>query len=258
MKAAELFDLSGEVALVTGASSGLGERFARTLAANGAKVVVAARRVDRLEKLVDSIREHGGEAIAVELDVADAAAVPAGFDAAQAAFGPVSILVNNAGLAKTQGLFDVTPEDWREVVSVNLDGVWFCAQEAARRMKDAGVNGSIINIASVLSFRAAKGVISYAASKGAVQQLTTNLALELARYNIRVNAIAPGYILTEINRDFFSSPASQPMIKRIAQRRIGETSDLDGTLLLLASSKASGYMTGSTVVVDGGHMLAVD
>jgi NAD(P)-dependent dehydrogenase (short-subunit alcohol dehydrogenase family) len=152
----------------------------------------------------------------------------------------------------------VTPEDWREVVSVNLDGVWFCAQEAARRMKDAGVNGSIINIASVLSFRAAKGVISYAASKGAVQQLTTNLALELARYNIRVNAIAPGYILTEINRDFFSSPASQPMIKRIAQRRIGETSDLDGTLLLLASSKASGYMTGSTVVVDGGHMLAVD
>ena len=128
----------------------------------------------------------------------------------------------------------------------------------ALRMKKAGVGGSIINIASVLSFRAAKGVISYAASKGAVQQLTTNLALELARYGIRVNAIAPGYIITEINREFFSSAASEPMVKRIAQRRVGATSDLDGTLLLLASSAASGYMTGSTVVVDGGHMLAVD
>lgn len=258
MKAAQLFDLTGEVALVTGASSGLGERFAQTLAANGAKVVVAARRVDRLERLVETIDNQGGEAMAVELDVADPAQVPAAFDAAEAAFGPVSILVNNAGLAKTQGLFDVTPDDWRQVMSVNLDGVWFCAQEAARRMKHTGTSGTIINIASVLSFRAAKGVISYAASKGAVQQLTTNLALELARHGVRVNAIAPGYILTEINRDFFSSPASEPMIKRIAQRRIGEPSDLDGTLLLLASNKASGYMTGATVVVDGGHMLAVD
>ena len=258
MKAAELFDLTGEVALVTGASSGLGERFAEVLAANGARVVVAARRVDRLEALVSRIRADGGEAVAVELDVADADAVPAAFDAAEAAFGTATVLVNNAGVARTQNVFEVTPEDWRQLQSVNVDGVWFCAQEAARRMKAAGKAGAIINIASVLSFRAAKSVISYAASKGAVQQLTTNLALELARYNIRVNAIAPGYILTEINRDFFSSPASEPMVKRIAQRRVGEVSDLDGTLLLLASSRAAGYMTGSTVVVDGGHMLAVD
>ena len=258
IKAAELFGLSGEVALVTGASSGLGERFAHVLAANGASVVLAARRIDRLQRIVSSIRENGGQAIAVELDVADAAQVPPAFDEAEAAFGTVTLLVNNAGIAKTQNVFEVTPEDWRQVQSVNVDGVWFCAQEAARRMKLAGVGGSIINIASVLSFRAAKGVISYAASKGAVQQLTTNLALELARYGIRVNAIAPGYIITEINREFFSSPASEPMVKRIAQRRVGATSDLDGTLLLLASSAASGYMTGSTVVVDGGHMLAVD
>ncbi len=155
-------------------------------------------------------------------------------------------------------MFDITPDDWRKVMSVNLDGVWFAAQEAARRMKDAGRQGNIINIASVLSFRAARTVAAYAASKGAVLQLTRNLALEFARYDIRVNAIAPGYILTEINKEYFESDDSAPMIRRIPQRRIGDVSDLDGTLLLLASNKASGYMTGTTVVVDGGHLLPVD
>lgn len=258
MHASKLFDLSGEVALVTGASSGLGERFAEVLAAHGASVVVAARRADRLASLVDRISAAGGKAQAVELDVSDQSAIAGAFDAAETAFGTVTILVNNAGVAGNKAVFDMTPEDWRNVMSVNLDGVWFAAQEAARRMKDAGRQGNIINIASVLSFRAARTVVAYAASKGAVLQLTRNLALEFARYNIRVNGIAPGYILTEINKEYFESDDSAAMIKRIPQRRIGDVSDLDGTLLLLASNKASGYMTGSTVVVDGGHLLPVD
>jgi 3-oxoacyl-[acyl-carrier protein] reductase len=258
MTSADLFDLTGEVALVTGASSGLGERFAQVLAANGAKVVLAARRVDRLEALVGKIRASGGQAIAVELDVADQPAIAPAFDVAETAFGTVTILVNNAGIDGQSPPLDMTPEQWRKVMSVNVDGVWFCAQEAARRLVAAGKPGSIINIASVLSFRAARTLSAYATSKGAVRQMTHNLALELARYNIRVNVIAPGYILTEINRDFFETPGGQAMIKRIPQRRIAEPSELDGTLLLLASSKASGYMTGSTVVVDGGHMLPAD
>lgn len=258
MQASELFDLSGEVALVTGASSGLGERFAEVLAAHGARVVVAARRADRLDTLADRIAAAGGKAHAIELDVANQGAIAGAFDAAETVFGTVTILVNNAGVAGNKAVFDVTPDDWRKVMSVNLDGVWFVAQEAARRMKDAGREGNIINIASVLSFRAARTVAAYAASKGAVLQLTRNLALEFARYNIRVNSIAPGYILTEINKQYFESDDSAPMIKRIPQRRIGDVSDLDGTLLLLASNKASGYMTGTTVVVDGGHLLPVD
>lgn len=258
MHASQLFDLSGEVALVTGASSGLGERFAEVLAAHGASVVVAARRADRLASLVERITAAGGKALAVELDVSDQSAIAGAFDAAETTFGTATILVNNAGVAGNKAVFDVSPEDWRKVMSVNLDGVWFAAQEAARRMKDAGRQGNIINIASVLSFRAARTVAAYAASKGAVLQLTRNLALEFARYDIRVNSIAPGYILTEINKDYFESDDSAPMIKRIPQRRIGDVSDLDGTLLLLASNKASGYMTGSTVVVDGGHLLPVD
>lgn len=258
MRPAELFDLTGEVALITGASSGLGERFAQVLAANGAKVLLAARRVDRLEALVSKIREHGGEAIAVELDVADQAAIAPAFDAAEAAFGTVTILVNNAGIDGSSAPLDMTPEQWRKVMAVNVDGVWFCAQEAARRLVAAGKPGTIINIASVLSFRAARTLSAYATSKGAVRQMTHNLALELARHNIRVNAIAPGYILTEINRDLFASPAGEKLIRRIPQRRIADASELDGTLLLLASSRASGYMTGSTVVVDGGHMLPAD
>ncbi len=258
MRATDLFDLSGEVALVTGASSGLGDRFAEVLAANGARVVVAARRIDRLQELCKRIRSNGGTAEAVELDVANHAGVPGAFDAAEASFGPVSILVNNAGVADTKPALEVEPEDWRRVMSVNVDGVWFCAREAARRMVSAGVAGCIINIASVLSFRAARNVIAYSTSKGAVLQLTSNLAVEFARHGIRVNAIAPGYIKTEINKDFFASARSEATMKRIPQRRIGDSSDLDGAILLLASRRASGYMTGSTVVVDGGHMLPVD
>ena len=250
-----LFDLTGEVALVTGASSGLGTRFAETLAAAGARVVAVARRKERLEKLVEGIEAAGGKALAVTADVTDRGAMAAAFDAAEAKWAPVSILVNNAGISGQKRALDVTEADWRGVLDINLDAVWFTAQEAARRMVKASTPGSIINIASVLGFRVATTLAAYAVAKAGVVQITSALALELARHKIRVNAIAPGYIVTEINEAFFSSPAGEEMIKAIPQRRVGKPADLDGTLLLLASERASGFMTGSTVVVDGGHML---
>ncbi len=251
----KLFDLTGETALVTGASSGLGERFAAMLAAAGARVVVVARRKDRLDKLVERIASAGGEALAVTADVTDRAAMAAAFDQAEAKWGPVTILVNNAGISGQKRALDITEADWRAVLDTNLDAVWFTAQEAARRMVKAGTAGSIINIASVLGFRVATTLAAYAVAKAGVVQMTSALAVELARHRIRVNAIAPGYILTEINEAFFSSPGGEDMIKAIPQRRIGKPADLDGTLLLLASERASGFMTGSTVLVDGGHML---
>lgn len=252
---AELFDLAGETALVTGASSGLGERFAETLSRAGARVVAVARRKNRLDQLAARISAAGGEALAVAADVTDRAAMSAAFDAAEAKWGPVSILINNAGISGQKRALEMTEADWRAVLDTNLDAVWFNAQEAAKRMVKAGTPGTIINIASVLGFRVATTLAAYAVAKAGVVQMTSALALELARHRIRVNAIAPGYILTEINEAFFASPAAEEMIKAIPQRRIGKPADLDGTLLLLASERASGFMTGSTVVVDGGHML---
>ncbi len=256
MKAQQLFDLTGEVALVTGASSGLGWRFAQTLAAHGASVVLAARRTDKLEALKSAIEADGGEALTVQLDVADYGQIGQAFDAAEREFGTVTILVNNAGMAVSKPAIDMSPQDWRKIMDVNLDGVWFTAQEAARRMSTAGAGGSIINIASLLATRVAKSLSAYAVTKAAVKQLTEALALEWARYNIRVNAIAPGYVLTEINREFFESEAGNAMIGSIPQRRIAEPSDLDGTLLLLASN-ASSFMTGSTILIDGGQALTL-
>jgi 3-oxoacyl-[acyl-carrier protein] reductase len=253
----ELFDLTGEVALVTGASSGLGWRFAEVLGAYGASVVLAARRVDRLEELKSRIVARGGKAETVALDVAEPDQVAPAFDAAEAAFGTVSLLVNNAGISGNKWALEMSHEDWRSVLRVNLDGVWFIAQEAARRMVAAERPGAIVNIASLLAFRPPPTLSAYAVAKAGVVQLTAALAVELARHRIRVNAIAPGYILTEINREFFSSPKGEALIRTIPQRRIGDPGDLDGTLLLLASSRAAGFMTGSTVIVDGGQMHAM-
>jgi NAD(P)-dependent dehydrogenase (short-subunit alcohol dehydrogenase family) len=255
-KAEDLFSLDGKIALVTGASSGLGYRFARVLAAHGAKVVVAARRTDRLEELVREIEKDGGVAAAVEMDVAVHDTISSSFDEVVEAFGVPNILVNNAGIARRGLVVDFSPEDWRDIMQVNLDGVWFVAQEAAKRMIAADIPGSIINTASILGRRVAATMTGYAVTKAAVIQLTRAMAVELAQNNIRVNAIAPGYILTEINAAFFETEQGQAMIERIPQRRIGAPSDLDGTLLLLASDAASGFMTGTTITVDGGHVLA--
>lgn len=248
------FDIRGRIALVTGASSGLGENFARVLAASGATVAAAARRTDRLEALVASIREAGGSAFAVRLDVTDAESVAEAVAQAGRLAGVPDIVVNNAGIAQAKPSLELTEEDWRGVMGTNLDGAWRVAQASARAMVGAGKPGTIINIASVLGLRVATSLLAYAAAKAALIQVTEALALEWARHRIRVNAIAPGYIETEMNRGFFRTEAGQAMVKRVPQRRIGTPSDLDGALLLLASD-ASSYMTGSTVVVDGGHVV---
>ena len=255
MKAADLFNLTGRVALVTGASSGLGAQFARALADNGAAVALVARRVDRLKDLKSAIDMKGGRAIAIEADVTDRDAMTRAFDEAEKAFGTVTILVNNAGVAQApQRITDVSPEEWRRVLSVDLDAVFYWAQEAARRILKAGKQGSIINLASVLGFGVAKGTAAYAVAKAAVVQTTKALALELAFKGVRVNAIAPGWFVTEINDKYLTSDAGQAMKRDIPMGRFGETGDLDGALLLLASD-AGRYMTGATVVVDGGQVV---
>ena len=249
------FDLSGRSALVTGASSGLGRHFARTLAAHGAPVALAARRIERLESLASEIRGDGGSAHAVRMDVTDAQSVAAGLQAVQDTLGVPDILVNNSGIARPASTLDVTEDDWAGVVGTNLGGAWRVAQGAARRMVDAGRPGTIINVLSILAFGVAGGLGPYAASKAGLLQLTRTMAMELARHRVRVNAIAPGYVLTEMNREYFASDAGKTMTKRIPQRRIADPSELDGALLLLASD-ASSYMTGSTIVVDGGHLAS--
>ncbi|HTP99904.1 MAG TPA: glucose 1-dehydrogenase [Casimicrobiaceae bacterium] len=246
--------LDGKVALVTGANGGLGAHFAETLARAGASVAVAARKIGSLDAVAARIGDGGGKAYAVALDVTRRASVVAAFEEASRALGPVSVVVNNAGIAVTKPLLDHTEEDWEQVIDVNLTGAWRVAQEAARHMVNNGSGGSIVNIASVLGLRVAAQLPSYAASKAALIQLTKAMALELARHKIRVNALAPGYIETGINREFFASDAGQVMIKRIPQRRVGRPSELDGALLLLASDAGS-YATGSILVVDGGHLV---
>jgi NAD(P)-dependent dehydrogenase (short-subunit alcohol dehydrogenase family) len=249
------FDLGDRPALITGASGGLGAHFARTLAAHGAPVALAARRSDRLRDLASEIEAAGGRAHAVAMDVTDAASVAQAFAAAEEALGTVRVLVNNSGIATPGAAIDTREEDWDRVLDTNLKGAFLVAREGARRMIVAGASGSIINIASILSFRVGVGLASYAASKAGLKQLTCALALELARNRIRVNAIAPGYIETDMNREFFASAPGLAMIRRIPQRRIGQPADLDGVLLLLASD-ASEFMTGATLVVDGGHLVS--
>lgn len=248
-----LFGVAGQVALVTGASSGLGRHFALTLASRGATVIAAARRVDRLEELVADIATAGGRAHAVALDVTDAASVREAFAQAARVAGVPAIVVNNAGIAEAGAALELPGDQWRAVMDTNLDGAFRVAQAAAQAMVAAKTGGSIVNIASVLAFRVGANLAAYAAAKAGLMHATRALALEWARHGIRVNAIAPGYILTDMNRDFFATEAGQAMVKRIPQRRIGAPSDLDGPLLLLAS-RAGAFMTGTVVVADGGHL----
>jgi NAD(P)-dependent dehydrogenase (short-subunit alcohol dehydrogenase family) len=249
------FSLAGKTALVTGASSGLGHHFAQTLSGAGAKVVLAARRVDRLAALAETIRSTGGQAHVVALDVTDGAAVTSAFAEGEKALGPIDIVVNNAGIPSHSWALKTSEEEWRAVMAVNLDGVFRVAQAAGRRMVAAGRPGSIINIASILGIAVMKTLAPYSASKAAVISLTRSMALELARSGIRVNAIAPGYFATEINGDFWLTAAGQKMVAGIPFGRIGNLAELDGPLLLLASD-AGAFMTGSTLTVDGGHLLS--
>lgn len=257
MKAADMFDLAGRVALVTGASSGLGAQFARVLAENGATVGLVARRAERLKSLQAEIEGQGGRAVAIEADVTDRAAMLLAFDAAERAFGTVTILINNAGVAQAPvRATDVTLEEWRRVLATNLDAVFSWSQEAARRILAAKQKGSIINIASVLGFGVAKGVAAYATAKAAVVQLTKALSLELAFKGVRVNAIAPGWFVTEINEAYLKSEVGEAIKRDIPMGRFGGEGDLDGALLLLASG-AGRYITGATIVVDGGQVVQI-
>jgi NAD(P)-dependent dehydrogenase (short-subunit alcohol dehydrogenase family) len=256
MAAADIFSLHGKVAMVTGSSSGLGVRFAEVLAENGASVVLVARRPDRLTALKSRIEKAGGKAIAAEADVRDRAAMAAAFDMAEKSFGTVTILVNNAGVAHAGRAVDLPEEEWRRVLSTNLDAVFYCAQEAARRMLAAKAGGAIVNIASVLGFGVDKGVVAYATAKAGVVQLTKALALELAFKAIRVNAIAPGWIVTELNREYLSSEKGLALKREIPIGRFGEERDLDGPLLLLVSD-AGRFVTGATIVADGGQVVAL-
>ena len=254
--AAEIFSLSGRSALVTGASSGLGRHFAEVLARAGAKVAVAARRTDRLEALAAGITAAGGIALPVAMDVTKPDSVKAAFDAAEAALGPITVVINNAGVPSHSWFTKVSEAEWRAVLDVNLDGVFRVAQEAARRMQAGSTGGSIVNTASVLGFAVMKTLAPYATSKAAVIQLTRAMALELARDRIRVNAIAPGYVATEINAAFLDSDAGRKLLSRLPMEREGKLDELDGALLLLASDAGS-YMTGSVITVDGGTILGM-
>jgi NAD(P)-dependent dehydrogenase (short-subunit alcohol dehydrogenase family) len=245
-----LFQLNGKKILVTGASSGLGNHFSRTLARAGADVVVAARRKDALDGLVTQILEEGGRARSVRLDVTDVASIAHALDEV----GEVDVLINNAGVTNIKPVLEQSEADFDFILDTNLKGGFFVATEIGRRMRDRRATGSIVNIASILGLRQGGHVTPYAISKAAVIQMTKQLALELARFSIRVNALAPGYIATDLNDAFFETEAGRALIKRIPQKRLGRMSDLDGPLLLLASD-ASAYMTGSIITVDGGHLV---
>lgn len=248
-------DLSGACILVTGASSGLGEHFSRMLAAKGARIICAARRRDRLDGLVADIRAAGGQADAVTMDVADAASIRSGVAQASALTGQIDGLINNSGIAPARALVEQTADEWNSVIATNLSGARHVAVEVAKTMIAERTGGSIVNIASILALRQGSNLSAYATSKAALAQLTKQMALEWARHDIRVNALAPGYIETPMTAAFFQTEAGRAQLQRVPQRRLGKPDDLDGIVLLLLS-QASSFMTGSIIAVDGGHLVS--
>jgi NAD(P)-dependent dehydrogenase (short-subunit alcohol dehydrogenase family) len=249
------FSLTGEVALVTGASSGIGHHFAAVLAAAGAKVAAAARREDRLAELARSIEADGGACLPFACDVTRKDSIRATIAAAEERLGPVSILVNNAGVVISKPLFEQTEEDWDYVIDTNLKGAWLAAREFAHHLVERQRPGRIINISSILASRTIGRVPAYCAAKAGLSHLTSVLAMELARYGILVNALAPGYVETDFNRAYFQTDAGKALIGRIPLKRLAQPADLDGALLFLASP-ASAYVTGAVIAVDGGHAVA--
>jgi len=247
--------LAGRNALVTGASSGLGRAFAGMLARAGAAVALAARRPDSLEEVRHAIEESGGRAVVVAMDVSQAASVAAGVRHAAQALGGLDILINNAGVTLTKPFLDLSETEWDRQLDTNLKGAFLVAQATAKLMRDQGSGGAIVNIASILGLRVAAQIAAYLTSKAGIVHLTKGMALELARHRIRVNALCPGYIETDLNRDFFAGETGQALIKRIPQRRLGQVGELEGPLLLMCS-EAGSYMTGAVLAVDGGHLVS--
>lgn len=250
----DLFRMDGRVVLVSGASSGLGRHFAGVLARAGARVALGARRADKTQEAADQIVAAGGTAMAVALDVTNEASIDAALDAIEAKCGRVDTLVNNAGVASGQSSLKVDSEAWDRILDTNLKGAWSLARACASRLVDGAAPGAIVNIASILGHRVAGSVMPYSVSKAGMVHMTRILAMEWARHGIRVNAIAPGYIETDLNREFLRSDSGERLRARVPQRRFGEPDDLDGALLLLASD-AGRFITGVSLPVDGGHLV---
>lgn len=247
------FQLDGKICLVTGASSGLGVHFANVLANEGATVILAARRADKLSDAVSAIREKGGKAFAVTMDVSSPDSVTTAFSTIKSEHGSLDVLINNAGVADDPKSFlDTNEEDWNWVVETNMNGAWRVAKAAAEQMVEAGRGGSIVNIGSIYGLHTGVMKVAYNVSKAGVVQLTKSMAMELCRKDIRVNALCPGWFLTDINSDYFASESGQRYVRGIPARRLGQMEDLTAPLLLLSSSHAGGYMNGTCITVDGG------
>jgi len=248
-------NLENKVALVTGASSGLGEHFAKLLASQGCQVVVAARRVERLAALVAAIENDGGKAYAVAMDVTDSASVINAINSAEKTLGLITVLVNNAGVADSKRFINVDEDSFEFVLAANLKGAWRVANEICKRLVAQNLTGSIVNIASILGLRQCVGESSYAISKAGVVQMTKAMALELASKGIRINALCPGYFQTEINSDYFATDKGKAFIAGTPARRLGKVEELDGPLLLLLGDGGS-FINGIALPVDGGHLVS--